>query len=228
MKTRMIAYYLYFIACFVTIVSMIADWELVMLIAKPVIMPAIYYYYLSKTKSHSTTFAIIMLLNFIGDSIVILRFDNTLYFMIPYLFAYVLLMKFVIKDSSVIKYELTNVLFAIGVAALLSFILIMLLHIQNEDGFGMIPPMIIYGIILCTLVTLAAYNHFATGKLSAFYMITACACALGSDIFYVIYNLHFNIPVLNYINTSLQLMTYFFLVKYMLSRKSISSLKTSL
>ena len=43
MKTRMIAYYLYFIACFVTIVSMIADWELVMLIAKPVIMPAIYY-----------------------------------------------------------------------------------------------------------------------------------------------------------------------------------------
>ena len=227
MKTRMIAFYLYFIACIVTMISIMAEWETMILISKPVIIPTIYFYYLTKTKSPNLLFSIIILLNFIGDSIVLLRLDNTLYLMIPYFFAYLLMLRFVIKDISGIKHNPTNVLLSVGVMALLAVIVWIVLDIQSEDGMSLLPPMIVYGIVLCALVTLAAYNYFADGSISSFYMLMACACAWGSDIFYVIYNLHFHIPVLNYINSSLQYITYFFLVKYMIARKRPISAKHS-
>lgn len=220
MKIKTIALYVYFIACITAIVGIIGDFELLTLVAKPVIIPAIYFYYLAIVRKPNLIFTSFLIINFIGDSIVILNLEDPLFIMIPFFIGYLILLKFVIQDVVTEKLNLTNVGYAIILMAFLMFVLSLLIDIPNDNGFDLALPIIIFGIVLAILVSLATYNYLTDKTISGYYLLIACGCSLISDVFYILYNLHFKIPVLDYINISMQFLSYYLFVKYMLARKN--------
>ena len=98
MRTKQIALILYVLCCLLAVFAMVADNDMLMLLAKPAIIPAILYYYLaSKTTKVNWILFSVLMLNFIGDTIVLLEIKNqTLIIMIPYFFSYLLLFCFVL------------------------------------------------------------------------------------------------------------------------------------
>lgn len=221
MKTKTIAYYLYFIACFTALFAIIIDNDILLLISKPMIIPAVYFYYLTKTKKVNFLFNIVMMLSFIGDTVILLKIKDPLFVMAPYYLSYLILIWFIVVDIlKTTAVHWMNILISLVLLAGHALMLYLVLDLQSMDGRKFIVPFSIYGITLSLMVTLSVYNYLADKSISGFYMLVGCACCLVSDVFYVMYNEHFHFPVLSYINTAMQFFTYIFLVKYMLNRKN--------
>lgn len=219
MKTKTIAYYLYFIACFTALLAIIIDNDLLLLLSKPMIIPAVYFYYLTKTKRVDFMFTMVILLSFIGDTVILLKITDPLYVMVPYYLSYLILIRFILLDISKTKTNLNNVLLSTLVAAGHALMLYLVLDLQTMEGRKFIVPFSIYGVTLSLMVTLSVYNYLEGKSISGFYMLVACGCCLVSDVFYVLYNEHFHIPILSYINSGMQFFTYIFFVKYIVNRK---------
>lgn len=221
MKTKTIAYYLYFIACVTALLAIVIDSELLLLVSKPIIIPAVYFYYLTKAKKVDFLFTLVILLNFIGDTIILLKIRDPLFVMVPYYLSYLILIWFIVGDILKTKgVNLANVLLSFLVLVGHAFMLYLVLDLQTIDGKKFILPFSIYGVTLSLMVTLSVYNYLSDKSISGFYMLISCGCCLVSDVFYVLYNEHFHIPILSYINSAMQFFTYIFLVKYMLYRKN--------
>lgn len=225
MKTKTIAYYLYFIACLTALFAIVIDSELLLLLSKPMIIPAVYFYYLTKTKNVNFLFTLVMLLNFAGDTVILLKISNPLYVMAPYYLSYLILIRFILGDILKVKINRNNVLLSLLVLAGHALMLYLVLDLQTMDGKKFIVPFSIYGATLSLMVTLAVYNYLADKSISGFYMLVGCCCCLVSDVFYVMYNEHFHLPILSYINSAMQFFTYIFLVKYIVNRKTATIAK---
>ena len=219
MKIKTTPFYLFFIASFVTIMGVILKSDLLLLITKPIIIPSIYFYYISCVRKPNLLFVLFLVSNFIGDSVVMLRLDNFLFTMVPYFISYLLIIKLVIENISVIEINYKAVGYCTIIFAFLVYILSLLIDLQSENRQTLVVPIIIYGILLAFLAIFSVYNYLTFKTISGLYLLFACACALLSDVFFLLYNLHFHIPVLNLINSITQLLSYFFFAKYMIHRK---------
>jgi len=226
MKTKTIAFYLYIITCLTALLAIVIDSDLLLLVSKPVIIPAVYFYYLTKTKNVNFAFTLVMLLNFAGDTIILLKITDPLYVMVPYYLSYLILIGFLVRDISRNKVNLNNVLLSLLVLAGHALMLYMVLDLQSMDGRKFITPFTIYGVTLSLMVTLSVYNYLSDKSISGFYLLIGCGCCLVSDVFYVMYNEHFHLPILSYINSAMQFFTYIFLVKYIIHRKTPPAAKT--
>ena len=220
MKIRKVAFYLFFIASFIALVGVIADSELLLLVTKPIIIPSVYFYYVSGVRRPNVLFTLFLVFNFIGDAIVMLRLENPLFIMVPYFISYLLILKFIVRDALGGKSSLSSIGYSLIVFAALLFLDAVLIETRDPDGRKLIFPIIIYGTVLSAFVAFSTYNYLANRTNSGLYMLIAAGCSLISDAFYILYNLHFHIPVLNYINATMQLLSYFFFVKYMINRKN--------
>ena len=226
MKTKTIAYYLYFITCITALVAIVIDNEFLLLIAKPIIIPAVYFYYLTKAKTVNFFFTLVVLLSFVGDTVILLKISDPLFVMVPYYLSYLILIGFIVSDIVRIpSVNLTNVLLSLLVLSGHALMLYLVLDLQTINGRKFIVPFSIYGVTLSLMVTLSAYNYLADKSISGFYMLIGCGCCLVSDVFYVLYNEHFHFPILTYINSAMQFFTYIFLVKYILNRRTKRMIK---
>ncbi|GEP50852.1 hypothetical protein FNO01nite_15240 [Flavobacterium noncentrifugens] len=219
MKIKETALYLYTISSVIAIVGLVADNEFLLLVTKPIIIPSIYFYYLIIARRPNLLFTLFFVFTFIGDAVVLLKLDNLIFTMVPYLISYLLMIKFVFKDAVKAHIHFSALAFSMVLFTLLMFILSLLTDIHTEDRQNLIYPIIAYGIVLAALVCLSIYNFMALKTISGFYLLVACGCSIISDVFYILYNQHFHIPVLNYINAAMQLTSYYFFVKYMINRK---------
>lgn len=222
MKTKTIAYYLYFIACLTALFAIIIDSELLLLLAKPMIIPAVYFYYLTKTKTVNLAMTLVMFLSFAGDTVILLKINDPLFVMVPYYTSYLILLGFIISDiyRARARPNLNNILLSLLVLAGHALMLYLVLDLQTMDGKKFLLPFTIYGVTLSVMVTLSVYNYLTGKSISGFYIMIGCCCSLVSDVFYVMYNEHFHFPILSYINSGMQFFTYIFLIKYILYRKT--------
>lgn len=223
MKTKTIALYLYIITCLTALFAIVIDNDLLLLVSKPVIIPAVYFYYLTKTKNVNFAFTMVMLLSFVGDTIILLKITDPLYVMVPYYLSYLILIGFLIGDIVKTKVSRNNVLLSLVVLAGHAMMLYLVLDLQSMDGKKFIVPFSIYGVTLSLMVTLSVYNYLSDKSISGFYLLIGCGCCLVSDVFYVMYNEHFHLPILSYINSAMQFFTYIFLAKYIINRKSAAA-----
>ncbi|SCX88475.1 lysoplasmalogenase family protein [Flavobacterium caeni] len=220
MKTKTIAYYLYFVACLTALFAIVIDSELLLLLSKPMIIPAVYFYYLTKTRTVNFAMTMVMLLNFAGDTIILLKITDPLFVMVPYFLSYLILIGFLFADIRLTKFSLSNLILTFLVAAGHVLMLYLVLDLQSTEGKRFIVPFTIYGITLSSMVTISVYNYLAGKTIAGFYLMIATFCCLVSDVFYVLYNEHFHLPILSYINSGMQFFTYIFLIQYILNRKS--------
>lgn len=220
MKTKTIAFYLYIITCLTALLAIVINNDLLLLLSKPMIIPAVYFYYLSKTDLVSPGMTLVMLLNFTGDTIILLKITDPLYVMVPYYLSYLILIYFLIGDIRHAKISAGNFALSLLVAIGHALMLYLVLDLQSVDGKKFIVPFAVYGVTLSVMVTLSVYNYLAGKSVSGFYLMVGSCCCLVSDVFYVLYNEHFHYNVLSYINSAMQFFTYIFLVRYILHRKT--------
>ena len=222
MKTKKVTLILYIIACVFTVVATMLDDEVMIILSKPVVIPAIFFYYLSEKKLRPVDglFIILLVLNFIGDTIALMKIENeTMYIMVPFFLSYLILLKFTIDDARAISFNLKGIFVSLIVGSFLMYIMYSLIELIIDTNPELIVPVIIYGIILGSFVSIAVYCFYTKNSISTYYLLMAALMSVVSDVFYIVFSLILHFPGFSYFELTVQLFSYFFIVKYFVSRK---------
>lgn len=224
MKTRKVAIILYVISCSLAILATVIDNDILKLVSIPTVIPAIYYYYLStKTTKINWCFVAVLVLNFIGDTIVLLEIkDQTLIIMIPYLLSYLLLLRFAIQDVREFRFNVSGLLLCSLIFLFLMYVMYALLELFDGNNQELIVPIIGYGLILGTYGCITVYCYYLKIAAYTFYLLMFALTSIVSDVFYIMFSFIFHIPFLNYFEFAVQLLSYYFVVKYFVLRRVIS------
>jgi hypothetical protein len=225
MKTREVALTLYFIASIVTVIATVFDNEVLMLLSKPAVIPAILFYYLSIKRDQPVDiyFIMVLVLNFIGDTIALLKIDNeTMFLMIPFFLSYLLLLKFAIEDVRKMKFNLTGLILSIFLFCFLMYIMYSLIELFVDTNKELVIPVIVYGSVLGAFASIAVYCFYMKNSTFTFYLLMTALLSIVSDVFYIMFSLIFHFPSFNYFELTVQLFSYFFIVRYFVLRKNAS------
>ena len=214
---------LFLVASVLTIIAKIFNYELMMLICKPVVVPAIYYYYLqTKTRKTNVLFSIAVWCFFIADMIMVLYpTNNIIYVMCSAMISYLILIRFALNDCGKIRFNGFNVIFLCVLLSLLSYILFTILNLKIESIMRNYFIYLCYGVVLIILVAVSTFNYLTESSPAFMFLCTMALCLLVSDLFYAINMFIINLPIIDHINLFSQFMAYFFMVKYFNSRKKL-------
>lgn len=221
MKTKEIALRLYVLSCILAVLATIIDNELLILLVKPAVIPSILYYYLaSKKHPVNWVFISVLLLNFVGDTMVLLGMEGeTETIMIPYFISYLLLLGFAIQDVRKIRLVRQGILVSVLLFCFLMYVLYELVQMFIDTNAELVAPVTVYGVVLGVFGCITAYCYYARSAAFTFYMVMFALTSIVSDVFYMMFNFLFHIGFLNYIEFGSQLFSYYFLVKYFVLRK---------
>lgn len=224
MESKNASIYLFIIASFLALVASIIDNEWLMILSKPIVIPALLiYYFVSEKKSTSLELVFILLIYFISDAITLVKLESaTNYIMILDFIPYVLLIKVVFQDA--IKNGFCKINFALGI---FYFVVLMIALFFLLDAFvikqsDFLFPFISYGVILGLYVSISSYNYFKTDFSEvASFIFVAAIFGLIADVIFVFTNMVFNVKALTYIEFALQIISYFYIVTYFIDREKM-------
>ena len=225
MRTSKVALTLYIVCSILAVVATIIGNETIVLLSKPAVIPAIFFYYLSVKRKRKVDlyFIMVLALSFAGDTIALLKLENeTEILMIPFFLSYVLLLKFAIEDVRKMKFNISGVLLSVFVFLFLMYILYSLIELFSDMYGDLVVPVIIYGVVLGTFVSIAVYCFYSKNSSFTFYLAMAALLSVVSDVFYIMFSLIFHFPSFNYFELTVQLFSYFFIVKYFVLRKNVN------
>lgn len=213
---------LFITASLLAILARATDNDSLLLIAKPIVVPAIFYYYLqTKTKKTNVLFLIAMWFFFIADMIMILFPHNGIvYVMGCGLVSYSILLRFALKDVGPINFNPFNITFLTLLLFLLGYILFEILNMDVESITNHFAMYLVYGVLLICLVAVSTFNYLSNTTPTFLHLCSMALCILVSDLFYCINKFVLELAVIDHINLLSQFMSYFFMVKYFNSRKS--------
>ncbi|RZJ70192.1 lysoplasmalogenase family protein [Flavobacterium sp.] len=222
MRTEKPAIILYFIACAVAVFATIIKSETLLIISKPIVIPAILFYYLSVKKGKfNIWYGIFLMLTFIGDTVVLLELKGaTIYIILPYLLSYLILLSFIIRDNADLRFSKSGLvvgLFVFGLIFGSGFALISFFDPQHRP---LELPVTIYGFILALQASLSTYHIHMSNSNMSFYMAMTALFNCVSDIFFVIFMLIIPTPEFLPLDIALQIFSYYFVIKYFIYRKN--------
>lgn len=222
LRTKEVALGLYILCSALAVLATIIDNDLMILLVKPAVIPAILYYYLaSNTSKVNWLFILVLIFNFIGDTIVLLEIkEQTLIIMVPYFISYLILFYFSIQDVRKMKFVKSGILVATLIFGFLMYVLYELVQMFVDSNPELVIPVIVYGIVLGVFGCIAIYCYYSKIAAFTFYLLMFVITSIVSDVFYMLFHFLFQIPLLNYIEFMLQLASYYFVVKYFVLRKN--------
>lgn len=223
MRTERPAIVLYFAACILAVIATVMHSETLLIFSKPVVIPAIFFYYLSVKKAEfNAWYAIFLLLTFIGDSIVLLDLENeTIYIMVPYVLSYLILLYFISVDVGKLRFSSSGLAVALFVFGLLMATAFTLIQFFHEGCRPLAIPVLVYGAILGLQGGLAAYHFHVSATNMSFYLAMSALFNCVSDVFYVIFTLIVtDLPQFQSLGIALQIFSYYFVIKYFVLRKN--------
>lgn len=220
MSSSKIGILVFFSVCTLAIIANIIGDSTLMLLSKPFIIPSIYFYYFVKSKKISTLFSVMLFVCYVGESITLLGLNRELYSMlIPFLISNCILIYIVLKNKVNFKFNLLNSVSLALTGSLLTYLWFSIMDLLQDLSFGLRFQIGIYGISILLLVFVVAYkciNRITIANLCLFIYVI---CILVSDIFYVIYTFEFKLVTFDIIHFSVQMVSYFFLVHYILGEE---------
>jgi len=210
---------LYFTACTLYMLAVVVKNENLLLLAKPVIVPSIMFYYWQEVKGKvSLEYLTIVLLFFFGDMIVLLEVQNSFIFIVClFLIAYCIFLKSLckcmwrfglkIKQKSHLVVLLVCVFFLI-------YLLIATLDLLLESETKHIGFLVFYGIILVIIGVVSALNYIVRPIRLTFFMCLASLCFIISDVFYILKSYYYELEILDWFNNLAQVLSYYYVTKY--------------
>lgn len=216
---------MYFIACVFYMMGVMMDNNEIMLVAKPVIVPAIFFYYLQEKKiKFNWTYTLITILFFTGDMIVLIDSDNLFILVIAVFFlAYLFFLKGLVDDLVTIRLQFINKthLFALLICVFfLIYLLISIVDVLIENKTENLGLIVLYGIVLVSIGTLASLNYITKPSRYTTFMILASLSFVISDVFYILKKDFLEIAILDYLNNFTQIISYYFVTKYFILKDS--------
>ncbi|ESU26456.1 hypothetical protein FLJC2902T_24230 [Flavobacterium limnosediminis JC2902] len=213
---------MYFTASLMYVLSVFFEWDSsVALLFKPMILPAIYFYYWQESAFRPTVLSSLALwLFYIGDMILLIENHNVqIPLMLLNLSAYLIVGYYVTKDLLKIKIpELSN--FLVLIVSLVTAFLVSLLYVALSLVFNAADPdfglLTVYGIVLLLLSLEIFAYYLLKNDTSGFFILMTVISLVISDLFYVLYNYYGQFQVFININAICQVASFYFLVKYFL------------
>lgn len=216
MKINSPSFFLYLFASIFSVIGIVIENEFITLLMKPMIIPAILYYYLQiKKEKINWLFVIALSSNFFSDMLVLFKLsDGDALIALLNMFSYLIFIYFTVKDISL--KNLSNIKFfyfaliVIGCSTILYVVLGLMSGL--DDFFNNLY--IIYGIVLCTLASIIGFNHLNQQNEKTFYALIMCICFITSDVFFAVYNFYLNLEIFIVLNVTVQFASYYYMVKY--------------
>ncbi|RXR19255.1 hypothetical protein EQG63_07365 [Flavobacterium amnicola] len=217
MKISKVALQLYSVASILTVIAVFFNWKWVEFIVKPIIIPAIFYYYTQINKNRFETIVVILLIvNFASDMIAVFDYENKGEIVIALnLIGNLILSYFFISDFFLLKnFDKHNLpqlsLFLIG------FLIITYFFLTLIPGLNVVKLFyyLVYGIILSLMATVTIQNYITSNYIKCFYAMLVSIAFIFTDTFYVIYNFYLPMKIFLLFNLAIQFGSYYYLVKY--------------
>ncbi len=230
METKKVALILYIICSFLVVFAAIIGSNELFFVTKPIIIPAIFFYYLSINNENkvSVIVALILILYFIGNSIGLLELKNAVEMvMIPYFSAYLLLIWFGIDDFRKLTLNKTAFFLAFIFLVLMFMITYYIINVFKSHHPGLVIPVVFYATFLSSYGAIALYSYKTQKNQIFYYLLIFVMIRISSDVFYMIYQMVSPIVYFNYFQLSMEFLSYYFMVKYFVAKTDIE-LKTNL
>lgn len=219
MKPNRPSLILYFTACLFVVFFKLFGYESYVVYAKSVIIPLIFiYYFITNNYKISISKAFIFLLCFIGDVLNIINFDiSHLLSLLTFLVVYLLLLKLGYEDLKSLKFNesdripiLISLLFIIAISS-------SVLSLQFENMVFNLSLYIIYGIVLGIFIFISVTNYIKKPNFAFLNLVVFCVCSMISDTFFMINKFYLNLFALDFLQASIQVFSYFFMVTYFIA-----------
>lgn len=216
MKFKSPSLILYTIATILAIVGVTFNMETLELIAKPMIVPSIYFFYVNQTKGEvNLLFSIAIFTSFVADMLVLIDLSNsTLPISILNICMYSIFIYFIVDDLGFKSIKDQKVFSLIGFFLFFLFVLYVILDLMKGLDNLTFNVFTVYGIILSSLSALICYNHFNKPSLKSYYALLICICFVVSDVFFAIYNFYLKIDTFISLNVTGQFVSYYYMVRY--------------
>ena len=216
MKTNNASFFLYVFSSIFAIIGIAIENEFLTLLMKPMIIPAILYYYLQiKKEKINWLFLIALFSNFLSDMLVLFKLsDGDTLIALLNMFSYLIFIYFAVKDISL--KNLSNIklfYFTLIVIGCITIFYVVLNLMSGLDDF-LNNLYFIYGIVLCSLASIIGFNHLNQQNDKTFYALIMCICFITSDIFFAIYNFYLNLQIFIILNVTIQFACYYYMVGY--------------
>ncbi len=221
-KTSLIVY---FFCCILATISSIFDYNALLLVSFPLIIPSLSFYYFINTKKINYLLCLYLFFNFVGDSVGLMNFKDEIYYiLIPFFLGNIILIIILMQHFEKFKFKVINVISIIIVVGILIFLWnsIMDIFYFYEDGLRL--RIFIFAIPMFLVTFLASYNLIWRINYANLFLFMAISCLLISDMFYVIYNFQIQVYILNVLHFIAQILSYFFIVKYILLREDLKKI----
>jgi len=211
----------YFVACLVFMLGVIMSNNELMLVSKPIIVPAILFYYLQEKRVRfNWSYALIIMLFFIGDMIVLIDLPDFFIIIVAvFQLAYLFFLKGIVDDLVAIRFRFINKthLFTLLLCVLfLIYLLISIIDVLMEAKTEYMGLLVVYGITLVSIGTIASLYYIIRPSRYTTFMIFASLSFVFSDVFFILKKDFLEIEILNYLNNFTQIISYYFLTKYYL------------
>ncbi|GGC92145.1 hypothetical protein GCM10011508_19220 [Flavobacterium lutivivi] len=220
MKDSKSALYLFVSASLVVIISSVFKYENIVMLAKPMIIPSAFFYYLQTKKTAlNISIASIFVSFFVGDMIILVLGDAAIrIILLTFLVGYLILLKTIVEDLIRIEFNFSSLLYVFILMILLAGILYFILDLPITQIIDNYWIFMIYGVVLITLVLLATYYYVSNQNINSFNLLIATLAMLLSDLFYCLYNYVMKSSILDAMNLFTQFLSYYLLIKYYNSR----------
>lgn len=211
---------LYLVSGFLVLISVLFDIQELELFAKPIVIPAIYFYYLQhRFKRINWWFSVSLLACFLGDIVVLIDPGvDVLGIIFCFFISYCILIKFGIDDLVPQKLSLSNFVLGVIILVFLLFVLFSVIDLIEPESTERYIIFLLYGFTLLILTIISLINFFSVASKAALYFSIMALCIVISDVFYSFYHFIEPIDVFSYINITFQLATYYCMVSYFLVR----------
>ncbi len=227
MKDSKSALYLFISASLIVILSSVLKYDNIVMLAKPMIIPSAFFYYLQTKKTPlDLSVTAIFISFFIGDMIILVLGDSAIkMILLTFLIGYLMLFKSIVDDLVKIEFDFSSLLYVFVLMILLGGILYFILDLPITQIIENYWLFMIYGIVLIVLVLLSTYNYVSNQNINSFNLLIATLSMLLSDLFYCFYNYVMKSSLLDAMNLFTQFLSYYLLIKYYNSRMISNKIK---
>lgn len=227
MKDSKSALYLFISASLIVILSSVLKYDNIVMLAKPMIIPSAFFYYLQTKKTLlDLSVTAIFISFFIGDMIILVLGNSAIkMILLTFLIGYLMLFKSIVDDLVKIEFDISSLLYVFVLMILLVGILYFILDLPITQIIENYWLFMIYGIVLIVLVLLSTYNYVSNQNINSFNLLIATLSMLLSDLFYCFYNYVMKSSLLDAMNLFTQFLSYYLLIKYYNSRMISNKIK---
>ena len=221
MKASTPALVLYILSSLLYFISVIKGFDYLTLVVKPIIIPSIFFYYWQERHGNINFWFAMVLFSFFVSGILNLFDDEKFFFyvIIFNLFAYCILLSFVIKNIFELKFHFPdkiNLSYIVLMFLFFSSLLYISLFLMFDLKFELYSIIIIYGISSVLLGSLSTMLYIQQQSQTNFLLMMTSFAFIVSNLFYVMYHYYYDFIFFRGISELSYILSFYVLVHYFL------------